>query len=322
MTDRIIKFSALFAPEQILCGLGDADPEGDRLDHAIHQLAARIGHLEQSVDIEAAFQLVLSREGCGIKLVQSGVAVIHVRVEGLQQLRIALATSRKGLVCSSEQHGYECLPANFGKVNIAVLMMAPADDTVGYLLAVASLRAICRQEGFVEQILSLEDPEEIWNTFEKTGESLPEYLEARHIMRDDFSTLHISDSLCMAIDLFCRESIGEFPVLDSDGDLVGIVSEDELIRLCLPEYITWMEDLSPILNFEPFAQILRHERDMPVMEIMKFADHYATVEESTPAVQVAKVMMRSDVRQVFVVRNKKLLGIISIEDLIRKVLRS
>ena len=58
------------------------------------------------------------------------------------------------------------------------------------------------------------------------------------------------------------------------------------------------------------------------MEIMKFADHYATVEESTPAVQVARVMMRSDVRQVFVVKNKKLLGIISIQDLIQKVLRA
>jgi CBS domain-containing protein len=101
-----------------------------------------------------------------------------------------------------------------------------------------------------------------------------------------------------------------------------MVSEEELIRLCLPEYITWMEDLSPILNFEPFAEILRREATMPVMEIMVLADHYASVEEATPAIQVAKVMMRREVRQVLVVRDKKLMGIITIQDFIQKVLRA
>ncbi len=33
-------------------------------------------------------------------------------------------------------------------------------------------------------------------------------------------------------------------------------------------------------------------------------------------------MMRREVRQVFVVKNKKLMGIISIQDLIQKVLRA
>ncbi len=317
MSDNDISFSALFAPEQIICDLGE-----ERLDQAIHQLVARIGNIDQSVDIEGAYHLVLEREGCGILLVQPGVAVVHVRTENLKQLRIALASSQEGFVCSHDQQGYECVGKEFGPVNVAVLMMAPPYDPAGYLRAVAALTTICRREGFVEQLLSLKHPGRVWESFEKSGERLPEYVEAYHIMRTDFSCLHISDSLCMAIDLFCREGIGEYPVVDADGDLVGIVSEDELIRLCLPEYITWMEDLSPVLNFEPFAEILRREKDMPVMEIMVFAEHYATVDESTPAIQVAKIMMRRDVRQVFVVRDKKLMGIISIQDFIKKVLRA
>ncbi len=311
MSNKNPRFSALFAPQQILGGL-----EGGRLSQIIHRLVASIG------DIEGAYQLVLGREGCGVMLVQPGVAVVHVRAEGLKQLRIALASSREGFVCSHEQRGYECVGENFGPVNIAVLMMAPTEDPAIYLRAVAALTAICKREGFVEQLLGQEDPERLWELFEETGERLPEFVEARHIMRTDYSELHVSNSLCMAIDLFCREGIGEYPIVDADGDLVGIVSEDELIRLCLPEYITWMEDLSPVLNFEPFAEILRHERDMPVMEIMAFTEHYATVDESTPAIQVAKVMMRRDVRQVFVVRDNQLMGIISIRDFIQKVLRA
>ncbi|MEN8214247.1 MAG: CBS domain-containing protein [Pseudomonadota bacterium] len=317
MSDKTIAFSALFAPDQVLCGLSTG-----RLDDTVHQLVASIGEIDRSVDIEAAYHLVLDREGCGVMQLQAEVAVVHVRIEGLKQLRIALAASREGFVCSHDQQGYECVGENFGPVNIAVLMMAPADDPAIYLRAVAALTKICQREGFIEQVLRLKHPEEVWESFAKTGERLPEYVEARHIMRTDFSSLHVSDSLCMAIDLFCREGTGEYPVVDADGDMVGIVSEDELIRLCLPEYITWMEDLSPVLNFEPFAEILRREKNMPVMEIMAFAEHYATVDESTPAIQVAKTMMRRDVRQVFVVRDKELMGIITIQDFIKKVLRA
>jgi len=33
----------------------------------------------------------------------------------------------------------------------------------------------------------------------------------------------------LAIDLFCNNSKNEFPVVDDDGNLVGVVSEEELI---------------------------------------------------------------------------------------------
>ena len=96
----------------------------------------------------------------------------------------------------------------------------------------------------------------------------------------------------------------------------------ELIRVCLPEYVTWMEDLTPILNFEPFAEILRRESQLPLLEIMQFSERYATVDEESPAIQVAKVMLRRDVRQVYVVRDNNLLGVITIQDFIHKVLRA
>jgi CBS domain-containing protein len=46
------------------------------------------------------------------------------------------------------------------------------------------------------------------------------------------------------------------------------------------------------------------------------------VSEESPAIQVAKVMMRRDVRQVYVVKEKHLVGVITIQDFIHKVLRA
>jgi CBS domain-containing protein len=277
---------------------------------------------DSAIDSKAVYQLVLARKRCGVMLLQPGVVVVHVRIAGLQRLRLALATSREGQLCCPDREDFVCVETEAVSANLIVLMLAPADDPAIYLRAVASLSAICRREGFVEFLAALDTPELVWKTLAETGAALPDYVAARDIMRTDFARLRDTDSLYSAIDLFCSEGVTELPVVDADGDLVGIVSEEELIRLCLPEYITWMEDLSPILNFEPFAEILRREAYMPVMEIMVLADRYATVDEATPAIQVAKVMMRRDVRQVLVVRDKELMGIISIQDFIHKVLRA
>ena len=317
MTDQSIALSSLFSPGQILCGA-----QGTRVEETARQMIEMIAGSDSSIDSEAVYQLVLARKRCGVMLLQPSVAVVHVRIDGLQGLRMALATSHDGQVCCPDRKDFVCAEKETAPANLVVLMLAPADDPAIYLRAVATLATICRREGFVEFLLTLDTPELVWKTIAETGAALPEYVAARDIMRIDFARLRDTDSLYSAIDLFCREGVIELPVVDADGDLVGIVSEEELIRLCLPEYITWVEDLSPILNFEPFAEILRREATMPVMEIMVLADRYATVDGATPAIQVAKVMMRRDVRQVLVVDDKKLLGIISIQDLIQKVLRA
>jgi len=317
LTDQSIALSSLFSPAQILC-----DAQGTRVEKTARQLIGLIAGSDSSIDSEAVYQLVLARKRCGVILLQTGVAVIHVRINGLQGLRMALATSREGQVCCPDREDFLHAETGSVPVNLIILVLVPVDDPASYLRAIAALTAICRRENFVEFLLTLDNPELVWKSIEATGVALPEYVAARDIMRTDFARLRDTDGLYAAIDLFCKEGVNELPVVDADGDLVGIVSEEELIRLCLPEYITWMEDLSPILNFEPFAEILRREAYMPVMEIMVFADRYATVDEATPAIQVAKVMMRRDVRQVLVVHDKKLMGIISIQDFIQKVLRA
>jgi len=307
----------LFNAAAVLCGL-----EGVSAEEAIHLLINLIAAGEKAVAPEVVFRLVHERDRCGITLLHAETAVVHARVEGLQQLRLAMATSREGFACTAGQSGFECTGPEPASVKLLVLMLAPIDDPAGHLRALAALVAICQSQGFVERLSSLQDPVLVWESFEKAGQRLPEYVAARDLMRPDFPRLRDTATLRHAIDVLCREGVSELPVVDADGDLVGVVSEDELIRVCLPEYITWMDDLSPILNFEPFAEVLRREAHVPVLEIMMFAERYATVDEETPAIQVAKVMMRRDVRQVLVVRDKRLVGIVSIQDFIHKVLRA
>ena len=317
MKAETIKFSSLFTPQQVICHL-----EGLGCEQLIRHLVERLGAVNDSLNAADIYELIRKRESCGVTLALPDVAVIHVRVKGLDRLLIALATSRSGLCCTIPQGRSTCTGDELSSVRLIVLMLAPLDDPAGYLRAISALIKSCSREGFIDEMLSFDEPGKIWTLFDAANHHLPAYVTARDIMRTDFAFLRNTDTLENAIDMFCKLGINEVPVLDEDDDLGGIVTEDELIRVCLPEYITWMEDLTPILNFEPFAEILRQESNLPLLEIMLFAERYATVDEQSPAIQVAKVMMRRDVRQVYVVRDKRLVGVITIQDFIHKVLRA
>lgn len=79
--------------------------------------------------------------------------------------------------------------------------------------------------------------------------------------------------------------------------------------MCLPDYILWMEDLTPIMNFEPFAEILRKVNKSWLSEIM--TSDYAVVEYDVPAIQVAKEVTRQRANRAYVVQGRNLLGIVS-----------
>jgi CBS domain-containing protein len=80
-----------------------------------------------------------------------------------------------------------------------------------------------------------------------------------------------------------------------------------------------MDDLTPILNFEPFAEILRKESKTWLTEIM--TSEYATVDAEAPAIQVAKEITRWRVDRAYVLQDKKLVGVVSLVTLLDKVLR-
>ena len=148
---------------------------------------------------------------------------------------------------------------------------------------------------------------------------LPDYVCAADIMSRDVVRLRERDTLERAVDTLVEHGIVDVPVVDEEGDLVGVVSAYELLRVCLPDYILWMEDLSPVLNFEPFAEVFKKEGKTWLTDVMSL--DYPTVAEDVPAIQVAKEITRRGARQVFVVAGRKLVGVITLQDFVNKLLR-
>lgn len=298
-------FSSLFTSYQVLCHTSLTDRD-TLIREMVHALGPALVHGE----INEVAQQIIAREEDMPSVVAPGIAIPHGRIRGLTRLVVAVATSHKGVRFNKKADGL---------AKLIILVLTPHDSPAAWLQTLSSLARILQAPGTADKVAALESGEQVWHFFDRGGLILPDYVCAGDLMRCEFISVHADDTCATAIDLFVKHQLADLPVVDGEGKLVGLVTADALLKVCLPDYILWMQDLSPILNFEPFAEMLRNESKTWLADIM--SDDYVTVAEDAPAIEVAKGMCKRGVRQVLVQRGELLVGVITIEDFITKVLR-
>ena len=300
-----VKASSLFSPKEVVCGL-----RGVSLEGCIRVLVKRLAKSGVIPDADAALEAVLKREAMGSTIIAPGLAVPHAHIERLERTSLAVATSVDGI---------ESATGAGDPVRLVILVLTGIATPGAYLKVLSGVSRAFSEEGVIAKVAQLPTPEQVWEFFDKGTGSLPAFITAADMMATNFIALHHTDRIAKAIDCFNRFKVTEVPILDDDGDLAGVVEEQDILKLGLPEHILWLEDMRFLLLFEPFEEILRKEQQIYLAEIM--SDRFVSVEEKTPAIQVARELVRREVKQVFVVRGKKLVGIITLSNLLGRVLR-
>lgn len=124
-------------------------------------------------------------------------------------------------------------------------------------------------------------------------------------------------------DCFRKRTCSGFPVVDSDGVLVGIITENDLSKYLGKSLPDGFPFLNLTLNSGPgepptsFAQLLNVE-DITVKSIMTKKVYTAVAD--TPVKSIAKLMIDKHINHVPVVDNdNKVIGIIGRDDVIRSM---
>ncbi len=269
-------------------------------------------HLAEShgiMEMESYYNAIIERENASGTVVSHGIAIPHARLDGLNRPYVGVATSAKGILFAEGQP----------PVHLILLLLIPRDQPGLYLQILRALAKILRDHDAARSVSQATTPDEVMRFFEHGGTVLPDYVCAADIMSDAFISLHKKDSIKTAIDCFIANEINEIPVLDRNDDLVGVVRAGALLKVCLPDYLRWMSDLSPIINFEPFTTILRKEHKSWLSDIL--IDEFASVQLNAPAVSVAGEMTRHNSTKCYVLDGKKLKGVINLPRFLNKVFR-
>ena len=294
----------VFSEHEVLCRTPLAE-SGELLDRMVRLLAER----DPAIDPQAALRAVLDREAEAPVFLAPGVAMPHARLEGLERTLAAVATSEGGVR----------FPGAEGPARLVVLVLAPVHEPAGYLRVAAGVARRLQDPAFLDEVVRRDAPAAVCDLFRRGSAELPEFVCAADIMERPSAVLRETDSVKDAIDLIVRTGRTEIPVVDKEGALVGEASADEVLGLCIPDYLLWMEDLSVFSNFEPFATLLRKEASTWMADIL--SDDYASVKVDQPAIAVAEALARKDAGVCYVLDGDKLAGVVTLPHFLNKVFR-
>jgi len=300
-----IHLTTFFNKQDVLPHCGDLSR-----DEIVRTLASGLAKRHNLPGGDGLADQVFAREQIGSTVLMDGLAVPHARVEGLDRPYIAIATSEKGVQWSEEDQA---------KVHIVFLILIPLEEPALYLKVLHVLSKTLNDRVTFDQVAAMSSAGEIYRFFESGKAYLPRYLTAADIMQPEYKSLRYDDTLHTCINSLIAEHTSELPVVDSTGCLKGVVRADNLLRSCIPEHFLWMEDISSILDFEPFVQVLNNEHITPLSTILD--EKYPTVSPDSPAVQIACEMMRYKSSKCYVREGDRLVGVVKLTEFLDKIFR-
>jgi nitrogen PTS system EIIA component len=298
-----LRFSDFLKPENILCHLDAANWES-----AVEQLTTLLQKNEGGFDSDAVVKACLDRERASSTVIAPRLAIPHARVEGLDGVLVTVGTSYEGITFAH--------PAR-GPVHVIIAILTPKEDPGLYLQALAALTRELGANDAPDRLAECFTAEEIYKTLTQNGLTLPPYLRAGNLMQKQPVTLREGDTLNTVVETFCGKKLLDIPVIDEDRDVRGVLSIEDLMRLSLPDHLLWMHDLTPILRFEPFADLIRRDNETRVADFMR--DEYVSVPPDVPAIQLGKLFLTEQVRQILVMEERRLLGSVDLTAFVSKV---
>lgn len=149
-------------------------------------------------------------------------------------------------------------------------------------------------------------------------------LDAASIMTRQVITVRPGDTVAYVARMLSENNISAVPVCEADGTVLGMVSEGDLMRPYVATNVQrrarWLAllaegtDLAP--DFVDYVRLDRHN----VGELMTTA--VISADERTSVTDLAELMVRNRIKRVPILRDGRLVGIVSRADVIRAIARS
>jgi CBS domain-containing protein len=146
-------------------------------------------------------------------------------------------------------------------------------------------------------------------------------MKAQDVMVRDVVTVGPDTKVAEAVALLTKHDVSALPVVDTDGTLIGILSEADLLEReelgAEHHHPWWIESLMPASKLaEEFAKA----HGKKVSEVM--STNVIIASEDTPASEIAALLERHRIKRVPIVRDDKVVGIVSRSNLIQALASS
>lgn len=144
-------------------------------------------------------------------------------------------------------------------------------------------------------------------------------MRVKDIMRTPVVTISDKATLREAVALLSAARIGGLPVVNEEGELVGIVTEYDIIKAMMPTYEDVISAEAGLLSPDMIEDRAYQVRDMPITSVM--TRRLITLEESDSVLKAASAMITRRLRWLPVVKDKEPVGIVSRIDVLQALMQ-
>jgi PTS system fructose-specific IIA component/PTS system nitrogen regulatory IIA component len=277
---------------------------------AISELLGRVQKKYPQYDYDAILASILEREEIENTAYGRGIAFPHARTDEVDDMYVAVGVAPKGLDDKTPD----------GKpLNVVCLMLTPSNIAKLYLQTLSAFAAFARQPENIERIVKATSPGGVIDAIWESTVGVEKELTAKDLMHHAVVTITPDDSLKSVANLMFRHRLSALAVVDADNNLLGEISDKELIQAALPDFKSLISNLNYSFDVEPFEELLKKEDKIKVKQL--YVTDHEVVTRDTKIVEVAAMMLFKDLRRVFVVEGTKLVGILLRKDIVNMIIR-
>jgi nitrogen PTS system EIIA component len=262
-------------------------------------------HLDKSSD--EIIQLFIEREKQDSTAYPAGIAIPHIRIDNLQTpiISIVLPTD----------------PVLVNQIPIRMFALIITDKTASklYLNIVKAILGIVRNKAFFDELCSMKVPGDLISLIHKDEIRILNEVTVGDIMSTKFITIEESALLRDLSNLIENEKTEYFPVVNANQRVVGEVTLLNYLQVGIPKYTLLLENVHFPQTIEPLEDIFLKENYMTVKEIMIPVNYQITI--STSISEAVFHMVKRHSRYLPIFKGDDLVGVLSLEDIFKKVIR-
>ncbi|MBN1492611.1 MAG: PTS sugar transporter subunit IIA [Candidatus Omnitrophica bacterium] len=252
---------------------------------------------------------IMERERQASTAFGKGVAFPHARVDRYNDFAIMIGIQRSGI----EHKALDKKP-----VRLFFMIVTAKTKNTQLLRALASLAELTSHEGVIEKIIASTDTDSIFRIIDGSNVAFKKSITAEDVMITEPFFVTPEMTMKEAADVLFNKNIAGLPVVEN-GKIVGELTEKELIRVGLPESLSFLGSVSFLKDFEAFEKFFKEEDKLQVKDICN--RNVQTVLPDASIVEVAFIFVHKNRRRVYVTdKDQKLLGIVMRHHVLMKIL--
>lgn len=239
-------------------------------------------------------------------LFPTGVSIPHLHLENFNDTVIAILVPE------------EPIKTEYGVIKIFFMVINGTKNNSLYLKILQSAVKLSKNNTFFEQLLAKRSVSDFIEFLSKGDLSVKESITVTDLMERKIITVKTKDTVKELSNLFYEHDINYLPVLNEEGKFVGEITLRNYLMSGFPEYTKFLPNLNFLKVFEPFEKLLKMENEL-VEGIMRPVQVYLIPE--TSIFEAIFLMNKHDRRDFPVVLEGKIVGIISLKNIFRKIVK-